>query len=120
VQGRTNLLEILENFNKIDKVLGAILLTTEGEVLSSSLEFQRQDESLETWMAQVAGLGKSLSATMELGELNQSYLEYPSYNFTAELIGFKHILVVMADAGANLGRIRLEIRKQRKILESTL
>jgi len=114
------LLEVLENFNKIDKVLGAMLLTVEGEVLASSLEFQRQEEALETWMAKIIALGKSLSASLDLGDLNQSYLEYAGYNFTAEMIGFKHILVVVADVGANLGRIRLEIRKQRKALEGKI
>ena len=58
------MLDLLENFNKIDKVLGAIVLNTDGEVLSSSLEFQRQDEALETWMAKVSALGRSLSSTL--------------------------------------------------------
>jgi predicted regulator of Ras-like GTPase activity (Roadblock/LC7/MglB family) len=114
------LLEVLESFNKIDKVLGALLLTAEGEVLFTSLDFQRQEEALETWIAKVVVLGKTLASSFELGELTQSYLEYEGYNFTAEMIGFKHILVVVADTGANLGRIRLEIRKQKRAIEGMI
>ncbi len=49
--------------------------------------------------------------------MSQSYLEFEDFNFTCVPIG-EFFLCVIASTSVNLGRVRLEIKKNRKFLEA--
>ena len=120
---------VLQSFSRIEKVLGAVLMNREGGVLADSLEEDKDLRNREKEIFASLKLGEKLGKKLGLGTLNQSYLEYPRISFTAEKFrGGKSggvndeekVLIVISQAGANLVRIRLEIRKVKKILEEIL
>lgn len=114
--------ETLKSFEKIDKVLGTMLLNSDGKILAKTVTQNNQMEN--NWEQEIFNclhLGEQLGTLLQLGKLTQSYLEYPDLNFTSETIKDKQdeikLLIIISQEGVNLGRIRMEIRKVKKILE---
>lgn len=114
--------ETLKSFEKIDKVLGTMLLNSIGKILAKTVTLNNQMEN--NWEQEIFNclhLGEQLGTLLQLGKLTQSYLEYPDLNFTSETIKDKQdeikLLIIISQEGVNLGRIRMEIRKVKKILE---
>ena len=114
--------ETLKSFEKIDKVLGTMLLNSVGKILAKTVTQNNQMEN--NWEQEIFNclhLGEQLGTLLQLGKLTQSYLEYPDLNFTSETIKDKQdetkLLIIISQDGVNLGRIRMEIRKVKKILE---
>lgn len=70
-------------------------------------------------MLNIRNLCSHLGGHFSLDTMSQSYIEFESFNFTGVPVG-DFFLCVIARAGVNLGRIRLEIKKNRKILESSV
>ena len=72
------------------------------------------------------GILRSLQAGVKIAEdlgkapLTQQYMEFEEKQITAEIVGDNFVLVVLAGSGANLGRVRLEIRKNRGAVERLL
>jgi len=113
--------EFLQSFRKIDKVLGVMLLNHDGEILAKIITSDNQPDILEQEVFACFQLGEKLGDLLKLGNLNQSYLEYPNSNFTSETIRNKNnqamLLIIISQEGVNLGRIRMEIRRVKKMLE---
>ena len=112
----SELSKILENFCKLDGVRGALVLDASGTIQESATSKPVETEPVARLVSACAALGQRTAAALQLEAVNQSYVEYDDYSVTAESIGPRS-LVIIADSGANLGRIRLEIRKNKKILE---
>jgi len=99
-----------------------MLLNSVGKILAKTVTQNNQMEN--NWEQEIFNclhLGEQLGTLLQLGKLTQSYLEYPDLNFTSETIKDKQdeikLLIIISQEGVNLGRIRMEIRKVKKILE---
>lgn len=64
--------------------------------------------------------GMMLSDELGKSPLSQQYIEFADGQMTAEVLHEGFVLVVLAGNGANLGRVRLEIRKNKGAVERML
>lgn len=112
----SELKKILENFCKLDGVRGALVVEAGATIEQSVTGKPFEVERVARLVSACSALGGRTASALHVDGVNQSYVEYDDYSVTAETIGLRS-LVIVADSGANLGRIRLEIRKNKKILE---
>jgi predicted regulator of Ras-like GTPase activity (Roadblock/LC7/MglB family) len=113
----SELKKILETFCKLEGVRGAMVVGHDGAVQESFLEKDMDLARLAQVVSQCSTLGEKTAGDFNMEALNQSYVQYGDFSITSEMLGSRASLVILADSGANLGRIRLEIRKNRKIIE---
>lgn len=112
--------KILENFTRLDHVYGSAVFDSNGFVIDKYFVDERELDPLAEVILRSLELGMSISSELDKGSLTQQYIEYKEKQITAEVIGDNFVLVVLAGSGANLGRIRLEIRKNRSAVERLL
>jgi len=114
----SELKKILENFTRLEGVRGALVVGHDGAVQESFFERETDAAKVASLVGACVRLGQGTAATLNLDNLTQVYLQYPDVSVTSEVLASNDAsLVILADSGANLGRIRLEIRKNRKIIE---
>lgn len=111
---------LLEGFTRLEGVLGALLLRGDGVPAAACLPEGREPGPLAAAMTGSLQAGSSLYSTLGLGTLSQQHLQYGAEQVAVELLAGGAALGVLATQGANLGRLRLEIRKQRAALEERL
>lgn len=112
----SELKKILENFCKLEGVRGALVVASDGSIQDSFAEKPIDSDRIATLVSACASLGERTAASLSLESVHQLYVEYENFSVTSEAIGTRS-LVIVADPGANLGRIRLEIRKNKKVIE---
>ena len=114
------LADILEGFSRLDGVRGTLILEPEGGVRAEHVAEVPDKERLVESVRLGMGAASQVAACLEKGALSQQVVEFSGMQITAEMLEGGFLLVVVADPGANLGRIRLELRKNKKAVESTL
>ena len=111
--------KILENFCKLEGVRGALVVRGDGSVHESHMAHPTDPEAIARLVCGCYRLGDATARGLSLDTMSQSYVQYQDFSITAEVLGNGSSLVILANSGANLGRIRLEIRKNRKLIESS-
>ncbi len=111
---------VLDNLGKVEGVKGSLVLGPSGEVLEKVFLRDEDARVVGDLAFNCAGAGQSLGRILETNSLVESWLEYEDVSLTMEVLSGGAVLVVIAPAGANSGRVRLEIRKNKKVLESLL
>lgn len=112
--------QILENFCRLDHVFGAAVFDANGFVIDKYFVDERDMEPLAEVVLRSLQAGIQIAQHLGKGPLNQQYIEFAEKQITAEVVGENFVLVVLAGSGANLGRVRLEIRKNRGAVERLL
>jgi predicted regulator of Ras-like GTPase activity (Roadblock/LC7/MglB family) len=79
-----------------------------------------EPDAIAALVGRAVQLGSHLAEDLGKGSLNQQYIEYADCQITAEQLAGECVLVVVARANANLGRLRLEIRKSKSAIEAML
>lgn len=114
----SELKNILESFCKLEGVRGALVVREDGSVVDEHMVHATDPETVARLVSGSYRLGRSSAGPLGLETLSQSYIQYQGFSITAEVLGNSTALVILASSGANLGRIRLEIRKNRKLIEA--
>ncbi len=112
--------EILEAFSRLDGVFGALVLNGEGQICAEHLVDFADRDGLSAAVHRSRNLAGRLTGALGQGNLTQQALEFEDSQVIVEILEGGHALAVAAAATANLGRIRLELRKNRKAVESSL
>lgn len=112
--------QILENFTRLDHVFGAAVFDPNGFVIEKYFLDEGELDPLAEVILRSLELGMQISDQLGKAPLNQQYMEFAERQITAEVVGDNFVLVVLAGSGANLGRVRLEIRKNRAAVERLL
>lgn len=116
-----DLKQILANFCRLDLVRGALLLGDDGFVIEQEFNDQDADTgAIAMLVLRAVQLGGQLVDELGKSPLNQQYIEFADSQITAEQLSNNCVLVVVAKANANLGRLRLEIRKSKGAVEALL
>jgi predicted regulator of Ras-like GTPase activity (Roadblock/LC7/MglB family) len=118
--GMSELARLLDSFCKIEGVKGAILLNQNGELIEKTVAGDVNLENLESFLFQSTKIGIDAAVELQKEKLNQSYLEFEDMSFTSILLANDFILTIISSSGVNLGRIRLEIRKNKKAIETLM
>lgn len=116
----SELKEILESFCKIEGVNGAFLIDREGNPIEKTVKDGVNIEMLEPLMFQGTKFGIEVASKLQKDKLTQSYLEFEDMSLTSIVLENESILTILSASGMNLGRIRLEIRKNKKRIEGLL
>lgn len=110
----------LQNLSKVDGVTGVLLISQQGELAGSLME-GKDDAGLIAGLVQGSlSSGSRIADSLGKSPLKQSYVEFENSSITLDLLKDGSTIVVIASRGANLGRIRLEIRKAKKGIEGIL
>ena len=113
----SDLSTVLESFCNLEGVRGALIVAPDGQIVDKVLTRAADVLAIARVVTEGVRLGEQTSAAFALEGLTQSYMEYGNLSVTSEVLVSGSSLVVLADPKPNLGRIRLEIRKNRKIIE---
>ncbi len=116
----SDLKKILESFCRIDGVKGAVLTDKAGQLREKIIEEDVEIELLESVLYDSTKIGVDVALDIQKDRLNQSYLEFEDMSLTSIILANDDILTIFSSSGVNLGRIRLEIRKNKKTIESLL
>lgn len=112
--------QILENFCRLDHVFGAAVFDSNGFVIEKFFVDERETDPLAEVILRSLQAGMQIAEDLGKAPLTQQYMEFAEKQITAEVVGENFVLVVLAGSGANLGRVRLEIRKNRGAVERLL
>lgn len=112
MSGVTPLKRALTDLSKLPKVLGVFVVSKEGFIIDSITTTGTFDEEALAAMV-IASLGsiESMGKELDLGKVEMTTVEFAgSIALMAELED--SVVVLLAEKGAILGRIRYELRKQ--------
>lgn len=116
----SELAALLESFTRLDGVHGALVLQADGAVAEEHFAEPRDSSALAEVVRRSVQAGERLAGALGKAAMTQEYVEFTDSQVTAEMLEGGRTLVIVADTGANLGRIRLEIRKNKKSVEACL
>lgn len=114
------LAEILEGFSRLEGVHGALVLDPEGQVLAENLAEWPDRLGLASLVHRLGRAGDRVATSLGGPGLSHHFVEFADTQVIVEALDAGRMMVVVADSGANLGRIRLELRKNKKAVESSL
>lgn len=106
--------KIVKRLSEIEKVRGVVLMNFRGKVLESTLEKSDKKNVFEKTLHDHIIKGRQFGEKLKSGDLKRSYVEFHDFVLSCEIIEDKGILTVIADTGANMGRIRMETKKNKK------
>ena len=115
-----HLKKILENFCRLDNVRGAVILDQDGFVVEEFFAAEADSSPLAMLVLRSVQVGTQLVEDLGKAPLTQQYIEFADLQITAEQLANSCVLVILAETGANLGRVRLEIRKNKGAVETLL
>ncbi len=106
--------EILENLCTVEGVKGAFLINEEGKMIDNVVDGDMDVDYVADLVHRCISAGNKIANTFYKSPLKQSYVELSDSSLTLDLLNDGKVLALLASSGANLGRIRLEIRKSKK------
>lgn len=115
-----DLMDVLQNFCRLDHVQGAAILDANGFVVEQHFVGDQDSAPVGEIILRSLQAGMQLSEELGKAPLTQQYIEFADVQLTAEILTAGFVLVILAGAGANLGRVRLEIRKNKGAVERML
>lgn len=116
----SDLKKVLENFCRVDQVRGALIVDDQGLLIEEFFNDEPDSAAIGLLVLRAVLVGGQLIDELGKSPLNQQYIEFGDCQITAEQLDNNCVLVVLANANANLGRLRLEIRKSKSAVEAML
>lgn len=116
----TDLLTILKGFCRLELVLGALILDDHGLVVEEAFNGDHSSQDIRDFVMRLTQVGQGLAEDLKKSPVTQQYVEFEQVQMTAEQLSNGYALIIYAQTGANLGRVRLEIRKNRAAVEGLL
>lgn len=104
----------LESFEKISGFKGALVINSKGDILH---QFQKEEDRWNAILLLYKELAKHTQAISRLvnNTFREMYFEFEDGSITLENFQEDRVLIITASKDANLGKIRLEIRKMRSL-----
>lgn len=112
--------KILENLCGVEGVQGAFLIDESGKMVENVTEEPVDPNFIGDLVHRCVFSGKQIADSLDKKALKQSYVEFKDSSLTLDLLKNGAVLALLASSGSNLGRIRLELRKNRKAVESLM
>ncbi|MHB2018549.1 MAG: roadblock/LC7 domain-containing protein [Candidatus Xenobia bacterium] len=109
--------KVLENFCRLDGVRGALVLNAQGDLVGTHAEKPIQQEVVSLLASRALQLGLDAAAHLQKDNVTHSYIELGDFSVVSEILDSRASLVIVIEPNANLGRLRLEIKKNRKVVE---
>lgn len=116
----TDLRQTLGEFTQLDGVSAALVVGRDGFVIEGVATDEVDLETLGALTASSMGASEALSADLSRGNLLGLMLEYESGPVVVSPAGREAMLVIVANGTANLGRIRLEVKRRQLAVTDAL
>ncbi|NPA99571.1 MAG: roadblock/LC7 domain-containing protein [Crenarchaeota archaeon] len=111
MSGITPIKKVLTELSKLPKVIGVFVVSKEGFVIESITSREAFDEEALAAMATAAlGSIEALGRELDLGKPEIATLEYSGAIVLAYDLG-ENLVILVAEKGAVLGRLRYELKK---------
>lgn len=107
--------EVLQGFFK-SGALGALIIDGAGQIEGEAFNEVEPIIGLSETVVKVLSVADELYNKLNNGELERQQVHFGPYQLHIESLGYGRTLVLVLGAKANLGRIRLEIRKCKTVL----
>ncbi|MCR4784242.1 MAG: roadblock/LC7 domain-containing protein [bacterium] len=112
---------VLQGLRHLDGVLGVVVLDKAGEVVAEDLETSVRLEVMLSHLRKFIPSLEDLAEELEVGQVERHHVVLDDKQLVIENLADGAVLAVYTVSdGSNLGRIRLEIRKNRKNMEAAL
>ena len=111
--------KILTDMLEIDGVIGVIVVDRDGLVIESAMKRNLDREAIAGVLHELVSSVKLIGEQFGAGDLKEAILEYSNARSFVNPVG-DYFLIVIGDAGLNLGRMKLELRKVLPKLEEML
>ncbi|MDR5684088.1 MAG: roadblock/LC7 domain-containing protein [Armatimonadota bacterium] len=115
-----DLRQTLGEFTQIDGVTAALVVGRDGFVIEGVASDDIDLEALGAVTASSMGASEALSTDLNRGGLFGLMLEYENGPIVVSPVGREAMLVIVGNGAANLGRIRLEVKKRQQAIADSL
>ncbi len=120
-EGMSGFTAVLQGLRHLDGVLGVVVLDKAGEVVAEDLETSVRLEVMLSHLRKFIPSLEDLAEELEVGQVERHHVVLDDKQLVIENLADGAVLAVYTVSdGSNLGRIRLEIRKNRKNMEAAL
>ena len=117
----SQLTSLLQSFQRLDGVLGACILSKDCEILAEELSEAVKSDPLAMNFKEFLPKINTLASELGASELDRHHLTLDDKQLMIEeLVGGARLVVYTGSDSSNQGRVRLEIRKSKKNIETAL
>lgn len=111
----------LQNFRRIDGVLGAFILDENGNIEAIEAEDSFKEEASVSGMGLMISKVCAVARSMDMGDIERHHAVFSDKQFMVEsLKGGFFLVICMTEDSSSQGRVRIEIRKSKSDLENAL
>lgn len=111
---------IIFDIVKIDGVDTAVIVGREGLVVDQCSNVKVNTDALSAMASTSVGMSMTMGVYLDMGICEQVLVELENGPVILLPVGQNEILVVVAQQGANIGRIRYDIRKNKERITAAL
>jgi uncharacterized protein len=116
----TGLKEILGQLVKVENVNVAVCVGRDGFVIDAASSQSADTDAIGAMVSTGMGSAESVGRELGLGVMDQAMMEYNDGIVMMTAIGSEALLAVVANKNANLGNVRLQVRRRVPELEKEL
>ncbi len=111
---------ILDSLLKVEGVTAALVIGRDGFVIESAATHSIDTDAVGAIAASSLSASESMGEELKLGTLGSVLIEYEQGPVALTPAGPDAVLAVVGDQSANLGRVRIEMRKIRQTVADQL
>lgn len=113
--------ELLEDMVKVDGINAAVIVSRDGFVIDGvSNRGSLDTDTVGAVISAGTGSSEVMGRELNVGVMTQGMIEFTGGLIIMSLVGLDAILAVVADPKANLGYVRLQIKKRIPDIEMVL
>jgi len=111
---------ILSDLTKVEGVNAAAILGRDGFIIEHVANIQMDVDALGAMASTSVGTSEAMGIELGKGNFEQVIVELEKGPIILSLITENEILAIVAESGANIGRIRYEVKKNRDRITAAL
>ncbi len=116
-----NLKQQLKDLTQVDGISAAVVVGRDGFVIEGITKGHELDiEAVGAVVSTGIGSAEIMGRELEVGTMNQGMVEYSNGVIVMTFLGPQAVLAVVADLDANLGNVRLQVKKRSPALEAEI
>lgn len=112
--------QILSEFLKLDGVSAAVVVGRDGFVIESAVSGKVDIEALGAMASTGVGTSEAMGQELGKGQLSQMLVELQNGPILLSPLSPDELIAIVADHGANIGRVRYELKKNRERIIAAL
>jgi predicted regulator of Ras-like GTPase activity (Roadblock/LC7/MglB family) len=112
--------QILSEFLKLDGVSAAVVVGRDGFVIESAVSGNMNVEALGAIASSGVGTSEAMGQELGKGHLSQMLVELENGQIILSPLSTDELIAIVADHGANIGRVRYELKKNRERIIAAL